>query len=87
MDDRRALVLDVVEACLLADRAGVGRVQVELEPEGLRAGLDRLSRVPGRGLLGPEDVHEVDRLVDLGERGDAGDAEHLVRCGRTGITR
>ena len=41
------------------------------------------SRACSRGELGAaEDVDEVDRPVDLGERAHAGDAEHLVAAGR-----
>ena len=78
MDDGGALVLDVVEAGLLADRAGLGRAQVELEPEGPCGRLDRLTGVSRGRRLVPEDVDEVDRLVDLRERGDARDAEHFL---------
>ena len=78
MHDRRALVFDVVEAGGSGDGASLGRNDAELEPE--RPGLR------GHSLFGDswtelraaEDVHEVDRLVDLGQRGYARDAEHLA---------
>ena len=55
-----------------------GGDEPELEPHGLRAGRDRLARHVGAGVGAAEDVHEVDRLLDLGERRDARDAEHLA---------
>ena len=77
MDDRGALVLDVVEARALADRLRLGRTQSELEPERFRPCGDRLARVLRRGVLATKDVDEVDRLVDLCQRARAADAVHL----------
>jgi hypothetical protein len=47
VDDRCALVLDVVEARVLRDSPCLGRHEPELEPDGLRPDLDGLARVVG----------------------------------------
>jgi hypothetical protein len=77
VDDGRALVFDVVEAGALRDRPRLRRDDPELEPERLGPGRHGFVR-DFRAKLGPaEDVDDVDRLFDLGERRDAGDAQHL----------
>ena len=82
MDDGGAEILDVVETALRGDPARLLRADAQLEPERLRAGVDRLPRVR-RGVLGAsEDVHEVDRAIDLGQGRDAPDAEHVVAVER-----
>src|SRR5579884_4329208 len=79
-----ARVLDVVEAGSLGDRARCRRADAELQPERLRTDGDGLARVGG-AVLGPaEHVDEVDRLPDVGQRGRAGDPEHLVTVGSDG---
>ena len=79
VDDRRAAVLDVLEP---APPRRCAAPPAETSPSWsqtrLRAGRDRLAGHVGAGVGAAEDVHEVDRLVDLGERADARDAEHLA---------
>src|SRR6266567_3919061 len=75
-------VLDVVHVGGFAERPRLRRVQAELKPEGLRARLDRFVRVLRRMLGATEDIHEVDRLLDLSERRHAGNSEHLVAVSR-----
>ena len=87
MHDRRALVLDVVDPGLLRSPSP-RRDDPELEPERTGAGLDRLASDVGAELRAAEDVDEVDRLLDLRERGDAALPEDLRGpTGRTGMTR
>ena len=82
MDDRRAEVLDIVEAAFRGDAARFLRPDPQLQPERLRAGRDRLLRMC-RGVLGTaEDVDEIDRTVDVGERRDALHTEHVVAVER-----
>ena len=78
MDDRRALVLDEIHASLLRDPASVGRPDPKLEPE--RAGADRrrLPRHVRAELRPPEDVDQVDGLLELRETRHARDAEDLA---------
>src|SRR5919108_3841825 len=68
--DGGALVLDVVETGVRRDLPRLPRDDPQLEPERLRAGGDGLARDVRAELRPAEDVDEVDRLVDLCERGD-----------------
>ena len=82
MDDRGAEILDVVESCVNTDPPRLGRAKAELEPKRPGACGDGFAGVLRRVLLAAEDVHEVDRLVDLRQGRDARDAEHLVAVAR-----
>src|SRR6266516_807206 len=66
VDDRRTLVLDVVEPGRGRDCARLRGHEPELQPEGFRADADRLARHVWCGFDPAEDVDEVDRAVDLG---------------------
>src|SRR5215210_5704905 len=78
VDDRGAAVLDVVESSVCRDLARLRRAKAELEPERLRARGDCLPRMLGRRVRAAKDVDEVDRVVDLGQRGDARHPKHLL---------
>src|SRR5712691_4962148 len=82
VDDRGAEILDVVEPCVNADPPRLGRAQAELQPERPRAGRHGLAGVPGCVLLAAEDADEIDRLVDLLQRLDARNTQHLVAVPR-----
>ena len=82
MYDGRAEIFDVVEAGFFGDPARLGRDNPELQPERSGPCFDRFPRVRRRLLRAAEDVDEIDRTVDLGERADARNAQHFVAARR-----
>ena len=82
MHDLRALVLDVVDAGRIRDPARLGRDDSELEPQAPRSRCNCLACDFGARLRAAEDVHEVDRLLDLRERVHTGDTQDFVAAPR-----
>src|SRR5919201_4907116 len=83
VDDLGARILDVVEAPCLGDGARLRRLDPDLEPDRACACRDGLPGVARRELRAAEDIHEVDLLADLRERGDARHAHDLGAVART----
>jgi hypothetical protein len=82
MGDGGAEIFDVVQPDGGRDRARLGGADPELEPERARSCRDRVARDVRARLRAAEDVHEIDRLLDLGQRLHARNAEHLVAVPR-----
>ena len=81
MHDGGAIILDVLHPGSLGDRPRLRRDEPELEPEGLGAHGGRLLGDNRAKLGSAKDVHEVDRLVDLGQRLSYWDSEDLGAVG------
>ena len=81
MEGRSTGIFDVVQAGGFGDLSGFRRADAELQPEAPGARCRRLARVLRAELRPAEHINHVDRLVDLADRGHAGDAEHLIAVG------